>query len=297
MSEAASNSTGASEATPEAAMAAVSISEKKEEVAQPEPTSNGHPLETGWTIWYDKTPHTAKPNSTSTYTDHLKNLGSFRTIEEFWDLYTRLVRPCDLTPTSHYHVFREGYMPMWETFPNGGCWVVRFKKVQAKANVCLGKCWEELLFGAIGEAFAEPDVVGVVLSVKPKEDVIQVWNRDNQDNNVRFEIGEKLKMVMTLDQSNVIEYKEHALSMKDPKGGGGTHKKPWLAAIRTSGGGPAHGGPGRAPSADDSEDKPLEEQKPEEEKKQEKKEKKEKKEEKKEEAPAEAPAAEAAAAE
>eukprot|EP00961_Rhodomonas_salina_P177158 2388739-Rhodomonas_salina.1 len=147
-------------------MAAASISEKKEEKevsAGPEAAqSKGHPLETGWTLWFDKTPHTSKPNSTTTYTDHLKNLGSFRTIEEFWDLYTRLTRPCDLTPTSHYHgapacspsarstlrlmegrlaVFREGYMPMWETFPKGGCWIIRFKKEKAshRPNVALGR--------------------------------------------------------------------------------------------------------------------------------------------------------------
>jgi len=286
--EAASNSTGASEPGVEEKMAAASISEKKEEKevsAGPEAAqSKGHPLETGWTLWFDKTPHTSKPNSTTTYTDHLKNLGSFRTIEEFWDLYTRLTRPCDLTPTSHYHVFREGYMPMWETFPKGGCWIIRFKKEKAshRPNVALGKAWEELLFGTIGEAFAEPDVVGVVLSVKPKEDVIQIWNRDNEDNTVKFEVGEKIKSVMTLAADTVAEYKEHALSIKDPKHGPGPRvRQPWLAAIRTS----TAGAQQAAHDGESHEEEESHEEQEEEEKKEE-----EKKEEKEEAAPAAAPA-------
>ena len=138
--------------------------------------TTGHPLETGWTFWFDKKIENKSHAvmKASTYFDHLKNLGSFRTIEEFWDLYSQLSRPYDMHQSTTYHgshalrcgmtcfdcgtVFREGYMPMWETFPHGGAWIIRFKKHNHHASPNLSKCWEELVLACVGEAFAEPDV-------------------------------------------------------------------------------------------------------------------------------------------
>ena len=43
---------------------------------------------------------------------------------------------------------------------------------------------------AIGEVFEDPDVVGVVVSVRKVENVLSVWNRDNSDSQDRhFKIG------------------------------------------------------------------------------------------------------------
>ena len=36
------------------------------------------------------------------------------------------------------------------------------------------------IFACIGEAFDDPDVVGVVFSTRPKEDVLSVWNKDTK---------------------------------------------------------------------------------------------------------------------
>ncbi|EKX35949.1 translation initiation factor 4F, cap-binding subunit [Guillardia theta CCMP2712] len=174
--------------------AAATSAEQNAEVPK-EAASNdttGHPLETGWTFWFDKKIENKSHAvmKASTYFDHLKNLGSFRTIEEFWDLYSQLSRPYDMHQSTTYHVFREGYMPMWETFPHGGAWIIRFKKQNHHPSPNLSKCWEELVLACVGEAFAEPDLVGVMVSVKPKEDIIQIWNKDNEDNeSVKDELG------------------------------------------------------------------------------------------------------------
>jgi translation initiation factor 4E len=46
------------------------------------------------------------------------------------------------------------------------------------------------LFACIGELFEEPDLVGVVLSSRAREDMVSVWNRDNQAKpDVRQKIG------------------------------------------------------------------------------------------------------------
>jgi translation initiation factor 4E len=170
------------------------------------------------------------------YCDHLRNLGCFRTVEEFWSMYTSLARPFHLPAMSHYRVFREGILPMWEAFPNGGSWIIRFKKQPGKhhrSTPALSKCWEELLFAAVGEFFEEPDVIGVVVGVKSSEDVIQIWNRDNDDGmGIAQRIGEKLKTLLQphLDQTNTLEYKVCAIAMTDKSPALKPKKSPWLVA-------------------------------------------------------------------
>ena len=35
-------------------------------------------------------------------------------VEQFWALYGHLARPCELTSSSDYHLFKQGIKPMWE---------------------------------------------------------------------------------------------------------------------------------------------------------------------------------------
>ncbi len=44
------------------------------------------------------------------------------------------------------------------------------------------------LFAAIGEAFEEPNVVGVVVSIRSKEDAVSIWTRTNQQQ-IRYRVG------------------------------------------------------------------------------------------------------------
>ena len=75
--------------------------------------------------------------------------------------------------------------------------------------------WQELVVGAIGEAFEEPDVVGVSVCIRKNEDLLSVWNADNRNEEIRFHIGEKLKQILDLEPATIIEYKHHAESMQD----------------------------------------------------------------------------------
>ncbi|RHY73014.1 hypothetical protein DYB38_012917 [Aphanomyces astaci] len=122
-------------------------------------------------------------------------------------------RPSQLVKDTNLYLFRDqlNCAPMWEAFPNGGCWILKIKK---KANV-LGKMWQDLLFAVIGEAFETLNVVGIAMALRSKEDMISVWNADNADDNVRFAIGEKLKEILMLDSNTLIEYKFHSNSIRD----------------------------------------------------------------------------------
>lgn len=91
------------------------------------------------------------------------------------------------------------------------------------------------IFAAIGEAFDDLDVVGVVLSIRPTGDVLSIWNGSRENptqrqrirfplafqqvffslNNIGFIYSEKLKEIWHLDPNSTIEYKAHSKSMKD----------------------------------------------------------------------------------
>lgn len=75
--------------------------------------------------------------------------------------------------------------------------------------------WQDMVIGAIGETFEEPDVVGISVCIRNKEDLISVWNADNRNNEIRFRIGEKMKQILDLEPSTIIEYKYHEQSMQD----------------------------------------------------------------------------------
>lgn len=169
------------------------------------------PLETAWTFWYDK--RTQDKKESDAYMEGLRQLGSFSTIEGFYRHYSFFLRPEELPRDRNVLLFRKGYKPMWEEFPEGGCWIIRIKRKVSKGYV--NRMWEDLLLACVGEAFEMPDVVGVVLSTRHKDDVISIWNLNNRVTQARFRIGEKLKELLNLDINALIQYKDHMQSLHD----------------------------------------------------------------------------------
>lgn len=98
---------------------------------------------------------------------------------------------------------------MWECYPEGGCWLIKTRKIDVLKGM-----WESLLFSSIGEAFGDPDMVGVGLSTRPRGNVLSVWVKDNS-NETKLSIGEKLQQLLDLHDGATIEYKPHHSSMKD----------------------------------------------------------------------------------
>eukprot|EP00163_Fabomonas_tropica_P012080 TRINITY_DN2318_c0_g1_i3.p1 TRINITY_DN2318_c0_g1~~TRINITY_DN2318_c0_g1_i3.p1 ORF type:complete len:214 (-),score=49.14 TRINITY_DN2318_c0_g1_i3:134-775(-) len=168
-----------------------------------------HELQTQWTFWYERKPN--KKMEQVSFQENLQQIGTFKTIEGFARYYAFLSRPSELKRDANYFLFRHGITPGWETCPQGGCWILKIRK-RTGMN---GRLWEELLFAAIGELFEEPDVVGVAIGIRSREDVLSVWNADNTKNTVRWEIGEKMRNLLHLDQGTPLEYKDNKTSMKD----------------------------------------------------------------------------------
>lgn len=192
------------------------MSAEKEEVdpTAPEPQDeqllpSDHRLHTPWSLYFDK--KQPQPTEYEDYASNLQKLGRFNTLEGFWKHYAHLKKPDAITKSHNLFMFRHNYTPAWETFPKGGTWIIKVRK----KNGVISRLWEEVLFACIGELFEEPDLVGVMLSIRLREDLISVWNKDNSNPGVLFNIGEKLREILNLDESTQIEYKSFKSAIKD----------------------------------------------------------------------------------
>jgi len=199
-------------------------------------------LETTWTLWYDKKKgahvnasnnkkkESPKPRAEEeapkkkrhTKDDWKKNLisiGDFNTVLGFWNYHAWMKKPSELSGGVNIYMMRNNLEPMWETFPNGGCWIIRFHKNHSVTGV-IDRVWEQLLVAVLGEQFRTPELVGVSLSVRGKyqsvSHIVSVWNRDTVHKKAaQFRIGERLKILLNLDPKSTIEYKFFSKALED----------------------------------------------------------------------------------
>lgn len=149
-------------------------------------------------------------NQSDQYEDNIHQLGTFRTVEGFWSLYSHLKKPNDLSAPTDYHLFRDGIRAIWEDADNvnGGKWMIRLKKGLASYY------WERLILALIGGQFSD-DVNGAVISVRFQEDIISLWNRTGNEPSIRHEICCKLCTALELPPDTKLEYKKHDESVRD----------------------------------------------------------------------------------
>lgn len=185
-----------------------------------------HELQTPWSWWFDKKVKNIS-NADLTAEDfkaNMQHLGTVHSVEQVLQYYKNLAKPSALPNDTNLHLMRYNTYPMWESFPLGGCWLIKFQNSKAKKsstdldyyNSTVDSIWEQLVYSAIGEAFADPEMIGVSLSVRPKGVVLSVWNLNTVDGATsKFAIGEKLKHIVQSQPFYSIEYKYHNQSMRD----------------------------------------------------------------------------------
>ncbi|TRY67129.1 hypothetical protein TCAL_07216 [Tigriopus californicus] len=181
--------------------AAMSVKVKPLEVPPDE-----NPLQSTYCLWFTRKP------SCKHFDQSLRQVGRFASCEQFWRLYSHLVRPGDLQSHSDFHLFKEGIKPMWEDEVNryGGKWIVRLRKGLAS------RCWENLILAMLGEQFMVGDeVCGAVVSIRSHEDILSIWNRSASDSAATSRIRDTFRRVLNLPPGTHIEYKAHNDSIKD----------------------------------------------------------------------------------
>ncbi|XP_059145634.1 eukaryotic translation initiation factor 4E type 2-like isoform X2 [Physella acuta] len=174
----------------------------------PKPGEGEHPLQYNYAIWFSRR---SQSNKTVRYDQNLKFIASFASVEQFWNIYSYITRPSDMTGHVDYHLFKEGIRPMWEDEANkhGGKWIIRLKKGLAS------RCWENLIMAMLGEQFmVGEEICGAVISIRYQDDILSLWNRSN-DQSVTTRIRDILQRVLNLPPNTIMEYKAHTESMKD----------------------------------------------------------------------------------
>ncbi|KAJ3169813.1 Eukaryotic translation initiation factor 4E type 2 [Geranomyces variabilis] len=166
-----------------------------------------HTLRYPWVFWFM---HREPGSKIDNYNNAIQKISTFSTVEEFWGVYNRLIRPMDLHSISDYHLFKQGIRPIWEDNLNGGKWIVRLKKGLAS------RYWESLVMAMIGDQFdVGGEICGAVISIRHSEDILSLWNQSADEGRVNLRIRDTLKRVLNLPTNCIMEYKAHKSSVAD----------------------------------------------------------------------------------
>lgn len=167
-----------------------------------------HPLNSKWTLWYTK-PQT---NKSETWSDLLKPVITFESVEEFWGIYNSIPLANSLPIKSDYHLFKEGIKPEWEDVQNakGGRWQYTFQN-KRDASPIINDLWLRGLLAVIGETIEddENEVNGIVLNIR-RGYRVGIWTKDC-DLNKLSTIGERFKKVLKLPEDQKVEFMSHDL--------------------------------------------------------------------------------------
>ena len=145
------------------------------------------------------------------YKEQLKPLGKIRSVEDFFKYYVFMKSAQEMPREIDLFFFRDNEVPMWEESPKGGIWITKVKK-----DDDVDKMWEALLLALIGEQFGELNVIGVSLSLRAKEKLIQIWLKDAQDQKMRARVANRMRSFLNLGADmTTLYFKDHQNSIKD----------------------------------------------------------------------------------
>jgi len=168
-----------------------------------------HPLQNSWTLWFYKN------DRSRSWTDNLRPVITFNTVEDFWGLYNHIELASKLASGCDYSLFKEGVKPMWEDDKNcrGGRWLINLDKKQRIS--CLDAFWLEVMLCLIGETFDDHSrfVNGAVVSVRNKGDKIGLWLGDSSQGESIMTIGRKTKDRLGIEKKTTLGFEAHQDTM------------------------------------------------------------------------------------
>nr|XP_057910295.1 eukaryotic translation initiation factor 4E family member 1c isoform X2 [Doryrhamphus excisus]XP_057910304.1 eukaryotic translation initiation factor 4E family member 1c isoform X2 [Doryrhamphus excisus]XP_057910314.1 eukaryotic translation initiation factor 4E family member 1c isoform X2 [Doryrhamphus excisus] len=164
-----------------------------------------HPLQNKWALWYFKN------DKSKSWTENLRLIYKFDTVEDFWALYNHIQQPSKLGIGCDYCLFKDGIKPMWEDDRNklGGRWLITLNKQQRHND--LDRYWMETLLCLVGESFneASEDVCGAVVNIRHKGDKLAIWTSNCQNRDAIMTIGQLYKDCLKIPIKAMLGYQSH----------------------------------------------------------------------------------------
>lgn len=180
------------------------------------PSGGPHPLQFKWTFWHN----ISSKGKIGNYAEHLREVASFDTIEDFWALFNNLMQPSELAVGNTYNLFKYGIEPKWEDIQNraGGEW--RLLNPGSRKTQ-LDEFWINTVLTVIGEGFSpeeSDDISGIVVNIKRGTDRIAIWTKTALDQSLQESIGRRWRESASIRP--MIEY----TTFKDAMGGRSSNK-------------------------------------------------------------------------
>ena len=112
-------------------------------------------------------------------------------------------------------LFKQGYQPLWESCPDSGCWLLRFKRTDDMKEINVK--WEKVLMSLVGEQFDEAHILGAVLSIRGRETIIEIWFNYFKMNRIKTLIAEKFRAIVFDDKNDegTLYFKDNGQSIVD----------------------------------------------------------------------------------
>ena len=173
------------------------------------------PLNSTWIFWYasrkEKDHHIP-------YSDRLTKIAEFNNHQDFFKYYIYLKPVYEIERNVDIGLFKDGYKPLWESCPDSGCWLLRFKRTADLKEINLK--WEKVIFSLISEQFDEPHMLGAVLSIRGRETIIEIWFNYFKYDKIKNMVAVKFGKLILGDQNETeytatLYFKDNSQSMLD----------------------------------------------------------------------------------
>lgn len=142
--------------------------------SKPQEKVEGKKLQNPWSVYF-----TERVRRDSQFQDCLRKVCTFRTVEEFAYVYSRLRRPSQLPNETSIYVVRDvnNMVPSWEQNVHGGTYQLeRTIDPQSTHVQKVDQTWENVLFAMVGETIQEPILSCVQATAHQDSCQITVWH-------------------------------------------------------------------------------------------------------------------------
>lgn len=167
-------------------------------------------LSSKWIFWHASR---KEENHHIKYSDRLTKLAEITSLKDFFTNYLYLKNYDELERNNDLALFKEHYTPTWESCPKSACLFIRFKKFYEPTEISL--LWEKMLFAVIGEQFDTPHILGVILSIRGRETILELWFDYFKNDELKIKLVGKMKTLLDFDDSNLLYFKDNEQSLQD----------------------------------------------------------------------------------